>query len=537
MNKIVEIIKAKPLDSVVKNVTSLIKKKVAAYARVSTDYEDQLNSYTAQCNEYSSSISSNPQYIFVGIFADKGISGTQAKKRPEFMKMIELAKNGDIDLIITKSISRFGRNTVDVITYIRELREINVEIFFEKENISSLDPKIDFMLTILSSIAQEESRAISTNVKWAYDKKFKNGIVDPRRIFGYDVSDGKQVINPSEALVVKQIFTLALKHYNINDIVKTLNSEGIKTLKGSAWSYGSVRFILGNEKYIGDAILRKTVCIDYLTKKTVKNNNIADKYYVSNNHEAIIDKEMFQSVQIILSNKSANIRNANKTTKYPLTGILFCSKCGRSLKRQHTVHGKSKIVMLNCNHSYGNDFICKTSSPKYDLALGAVNESVNELHTNQSVLNTLFTILDNNVASNDIRYQIEKLKNDNKQLYSILKEVQDELKVIDQVNHNTSLLEKLEKQLSENLSVSIRLEYIKSLVNVKQLSTIINFKDIYTLILANEQKVSLVISTNHSVSQLLNEIPKVLETESVLSKLHISKDEKNCIFFEVIVYE
>ena len=204
------------------------KKKVAAYARVSTDYEDQINSYRVQCEEYTKVIKSNPDYIFVGIYADQGLSGTQAKKRPEFMKMIEAARNGEIDLILTKSISRFGRNTVDVISYIRELREIGVEIFFEKENISSLDPKIDFMLTILSSIAQEESRSISSNVKWSYDKKFKKGIVDPRRIYGYDVVDGEFVVIPEEAKVIREIFDLALKRYRVADIVKILNQEELK---------------------------------------------------------------------------------------------------------------------------------------------------------------------------------------------------------------------------------------------------------------------------------------------------------------------
>lgn len=537
MNKTIEVIKPTRILKPGESMNAAPKKKVAAYARVSTDYEDQLNSYKVQCDEYTKIIEMNPHFIFAGLFADQGLSGTQAKKRPEFMKMIASAKNGDIDLILTKSISRFGRNTVDVITYIRELREIGVEIFFEKENISSLDPKIDFMLTILSSVAQEESRAISTNVKWSYDKKFKRGIVDPRRILGYEIVDGKQVIKEDEAKTVKQIFKLALKRYNINDIVKTLNSEGIKTLRDRTWTYSSIRSILQNEKYIGDAILRKTVCIDYLTKKTVKNDNIADKYYVSNNHEAIIDRETFESVQLLLSNKDGGIRNLNKTTKYPLTGILYCPKCGRTLKRQFIVNGTKKKIVLNCNHSANNDHICTASSPNYDLVLGAVIESVNELYANENALNSLFNIFDNNVALNSLRYDYEELKDKNKHLLSLYEKDSENEDLINQINHNEDKLTSIQKEISVNLSTSIRLDYIKSLVADEHKTNDIKFKDIYSLILADLTKVTLVISPIKSISQLLQEIPNILSTESLLSKMHISKDEASGIYYEVKIYE
>lgn len=537
MDKIIEVIK--PIQIQKSSEIGVIKRKrVAAYARVSTDYEDQLNSYKAQCDEYTQIITSNPNYTFAGLFADQGLSGTQAKKRPEFMKMIACAKNGQIDLILTKSISRFGRNTVDVITYIRELREINVEIFFEKENISSLDPKIDFMLTILSSIAQEESRAISTNVKWSYDKKFKNGIVDPRRFYGYEVIDGKQVIKEDEAVIVKQIFTLALKRYNINDIVKTLNVAGIKTLNGTTWKYGSIRSILQNEKYCGDALLRKTVCIDYLTRRTVKNNNIADKYYVSNNHEAIIDKETFDSVQLLLNDKSDTVRNLNKTTKYPLTGILYCPKCGRTLKRQQVNRGANMTVVLNCNHSYGNDHICKSGSPKYDLVVNAAVDSIQEIYANDRVLSNLFEVFDNNVALNELRNQLSNLKDSNKHLHSLHHENPDNNDIVKQILYNDSQIETLQQELSSNLSTSVRLDYIKSLVKEEQMKLdSVNFKDIYSLVLADEHKIIFIISPTKTLTSLVEDIPSVIEIESILSKMYISKDEQSGIFYEVKIYE
>lgn len=538
MSKIIEVIKPTRVLKPGESISDIPKRRVCAYARVSTDYEDQLNSYKVQCEEYTKVIESNPNYIFSGLFADQGLSGTQAKKRPEFMKMINSAKEGNIDLILTKSISRFGRNTVDVITYIRELREIGVEIFFEKENISSLDPKIDFMLTILSSIAQEESRAISTNVKWSYDKKFQRGIVDPRRIYGYEISDGKQVIKEDEAIIVRKIFNLAMKRYNINDIVKTLNSEGIKSLKDKAWTYSAIKFMLSNEKYIGDALLRKTVCIDYLTKKTVKNDNIADKYYVSNNHEAIVDKETFEAVNLILSDKSNSVRNLNKTTKYPLTGILYCPKCGRSLKRQHILHKGSKTITLNCNHSYGNEHICSTSSPRYDLVLEATTDSIKEIYANDLVLNNLFDVFDSNVALNSLRHELETLKDNNKQLHSLLTESPDNKDLINQINHNDIKIDELQKELSINLSSSVRLEYIKSLVKDEYGDfNDIKFKDVYSLILADEQKITFVISPIKPINDLLNEIPEIKNHESLLSKMYVAKDGLSGIYYEVKIYE
>ena len=538
MNKVVHVVK--PMKGKIEGDSYIAnpKKRVAAYARVSTDYEDQINSYKVQCDEYSRIIQSNPDYIFAGIYADQGLSGTQAKKRPEFMKMIEAARNGEIDLILTKSISRFGRNTLDVITYIRELREIGVEIFFEKENISSLDSKIDFMLTILSSIAQEESRSISTNVKWSYDKKFKKGIVDARRIFGYNVEDGKYVINPEEAKVVKQIFTLALKRYKITDIVKTLNSSGIKTHTGSIWRYGNIRYILTNEKYCGDAVLRKTVTLDYLTGKAVKNDNIADKYYVKNNHDPIISRESFHAVQVILNDKTRTKRNTNKTTKYPLTGILYCPKCGRTLKRQQVNRGKNMRVVLNCNHSYDNKVNCSSHSPDYDLVIEATTDSINSLYANESVLNILFEVFDNNVALNNLRSELKELKKENLKLLNLHHENPEDQKIYKEYQRNNELIESVGQDLATGLSTSIRLDYIKSLVKKEYLNEEnINFKDIYSIILADDKKITFVISPNKPLNELAHSINEILEAESILSKMYVSKSGDKGIYYEVKVYE
>lgn len=513
------------------------KKRVAAYARVSTDYEDQLNSYKTQCDEYTKLITSNPNYVFAGLFADQGLSGTQAKKRPEFMKMITKAKNGEIDLTLTKSISRFGRNTVDVISYIRELRNLSVEICFEKENISSLDPKIDFMLTILSSVAQEESRAISSNVKWTIEKKAKNGIVDPRRIYGYDVIDSKFVANESESEVIKDLFTLALKGYNINDIVKTLNTKGILTMKGSTWKYGTVRHILQNEKYCGDALLRKTVCIDYLTKKTVKNDNIVDKYYVSNNHPPIISKQLFEDVQMLIDHPSKHMRNANKTSKYPLTGILYCPKCGRTLKRQQITSGIKKHVILNCNHSYNNPFICKSGSPRYDLVYGAALESVYELLSNKELLNHIFEAFDKPHQLDDLRTEQSNIKTKIAHQNESLDQCPTAASLVDQILTQKEYLREIIYQISLAVSANSKLGYLKTLSSLEFNDDDIKFKEIYSIIISDEQKVIFVISPHKSTYVLSREIPKIMDTEPILSNMHLSKDEKYGIFYAVICYE
>lgn len=536
MHKTIQVIKPLQPTIIEDGVLKLKKKRVAAYARVSTDYEDQLNSYKVQCAEYTTVIEANPHYEFVAVFADQGISGTQAKKRPEFMRMIKNAKNGEIDLILTKSISRFARNVVDTITYVRELRDIGVEIIFEKENISSLDPKIDFMLTILSSIAQEESRTISTNVKWSYDKKFKNGIVDARKIYGYDVINDKYVINESQAEIVRKIFKLAIRRFKPSDIAKSLNSEGIAPVRAQAWTYGAVVQLLQNEKYCGDAILRKSVTIDYLTKKTVKNNNIADKYYVSNNHAAIITKEIFDSLQIILKDKTSAERNSNKTTRYPLTGILFCPKCGRSLKRQQVNRGQNMRVVLNCNHSYGNPFICNALSPDYDLIIEGVIDSIKELYANEKALHSLFTVFDNDAALGVLRNNVAKLKEEITNLYNLHTENPEDIHIYNQIKHNEEKLEELQNELVTNVTSSVRLDYIKSFTTKEEKASL-TFKDIYSLVLADSNKLTLVISPTKTRSELLENYEQIVNDESILRKFYIANDGRRGIFYEVKLYE
>ena len=285
-----------------KNINIKPKKlRVAAYARVSTELDEQQSSYDAQVDFYTSYIKRHKNWQFIAVFADRGITGTSTKNRTNFNKMIKLALMGGIDLILTKSISRFARNTVDTLQNVRELKAKGVEVFFEKENLRTFDPKCEMLLTIMSSLAQEESRSISENIRWGKRKSMQDGKVSfPYSCFlGYKKgADGKLEIVESEAKIVRKIYRLFLSGKSPNSIAKILTKHNIPTpRKKRVWSAIAVKNILTNEKYKGDALLQKTYTEDYLTKRRRKNTGELPQYYVKNSHPAIIPPEVFDEVQ------------------------------------------------------------------------------------------------------------------------------------------------------------------------------------------------------------------------------------------------
>lgn len=338
---------------------NLNKRRVCAYCRVSTDSEEQMESYNAQVSEYTKKITENPEWEFVDIYADAGISGTNVKHRLAFNRMIKECQNGKIDLVITKSISRFARNTVDCLKHVRELKSIGVEVFFEKENIYSFDSKMELVLTMLSSIAQEESRNISENTKWGIRKRFRDGVTicNTERFLGYDKDEnGNLVINEEQAEIVRRIFREYLDGKGYAVIARELEAEGIKTAAGKTkWWDSTVKGILENEKYYGELLLQKTVTVDYLTKKRVDNKNLEPMYRIENNHEPIISKEMFEMVQQERKRryeitKGENDDRRKYTNKYGFSGKLYCEKCGKTLKRRHWNSGtKSQKIVWQCN--------------------------------------------------------------------------------------------------------------------------------------------------------------------------------------------
>jgi DNA invertase Pin-like site-specific DNA recombinase len=317
-----------------------LKKKVCAYARVSTGTEKQCESLENQIQYYESLIKNNPAYEFVGVFADKGITGT-TEDRPEFQKMLELCRKGKIDLIITKSISRLARNTTIVLETVRELKDINVEIRFEKENINTLSGDGELMLSVLSSFAQEESKNVSDNIKWRIKKEFERGIyhLNTNKFLGYDKDEfGTLIINQEEAEIVKNMFEWYVSGMSCTEIARKLTSKGIKTITGlDKWNDGTIYNMLRNEKYKGDALLQKTYVPNHIRKKAVENKGEVDQYYLKEDHPPIVTEEMWEAVKKrVLENKySKGISNDPKyNEKYPYTGLLFCSKCGAPLRRR-----------------------------------------------------------------------------------------------------------------------------------------------------------------------------------------------------------
>lgn len=306
------------------------RRRVAAYARVSTDSEEQETSFEAQVDYYTKYIAERSDWQFVKVYTDEGISAVNTKKREGFKCMIADALDGKIDLIITKSVSRFARNTVDSLQTIRALKEHHIECFFEKEAIWTFDGKGELLITIMSSLAQEESRSISQNVTWGQRKRFADGKVTMpyKQFLGYKKgSDGRPEIVESEAKVVRDIYHQYLNGTTVREIAKTLTAKGILTPGGKEiWSVSTIMSILQNEKYKGEALLQKSFCEDFLTKKMVKNEGQVPQYYVENSHPAIIPIEVFEMVQMeVAKNRS---RGKGRVGGSCYSDRIFCGTCG-----------------------------------------------------------------------------------------------------------------------------------------------------------------------------------------------------------------
>lgn len=325
----------------------LKKKRVCAYARVSTDSRRQEDSLENQTAAYERLIAGNPEYEFAGVFADQGISG-YCENRPQFQQMMEKARAGEIDLIITKSISRFARNTVTVLKFARELKELGVGIFFEEQNINTLSGDGEMMLAVLASFAQEESRSMSENNKWSIKKKFERGegMINTSRFLGYDKNGyGDLVINRKEAEIVRLVYDLYLMNIGSSRISGLLNYLGVKTVTGTEWESGTINGMLCNEKYKGDFHLQKYYTPENKRNHTRKNNGEVQSYYISENHEPIVPPERWEQVQKVREQRKFD-RNIGQDgtrkfqNRYLLSGMLLCPYCGKTLRRRQVYNKK-----------------------------------------------------------------------------------------------------------------------------------------------------------------------------------------------------
>ena len=484
-----------PQKSILVDKEKYHQKRVAAYCRVSTDSEEQLTSYQNQVRVYTEMIAANKEWEFAGLYADEGISGTRADKRPEFQRMIRDCQNGKIDYIITKSVSRFARNTVECLEYVRSLKAQGIGIFFEEQNIDTLKNESELYLVIYAGFAQSESESISKHITWTYRKKFEEGKVSfqYKNFLGYRKgADSQPEVVPEEAAIVERIYEMFLAGQPVKVIAQTLQAEKIEILgKNLSFSKNMIMNILRNEKYCGDCILQKTVTVDCISKTRKVNQGEAPMYIVENNHPAIISREVFNRVQEELIRRQALRAKSDKTSitatgkysKYALTEVLQCAECGSRYRRvTWTAHGRKKIVWRCISRlDYGTKH-CKDSITVEEEALhGAVVRALNRFHAeDESTYLTLMkaTIgeaIGINGGSEEIDLLTRRIDTLNKRMLDLVNETvaagkdvessEDEFKGIsDQIEQLNRRIAAIQENVHKDGSRQARLEEIQNII-------------------------------------------------------------------------
>ena len=484
-----------PQKSILVDKEKYHQKRVAAYCRVSTDSEEQLTSYQNQMRVYTEMIAANKEWEFAGLYADEGISGTRADKRPEFQRMIRDCQNGKIDYIITKSVSRFARNTVECLEYVRSLKAQGIGIFFEEQNIDTLKNESELYLVIYAGFAQSESESISKHITWTYRKNFEDGKVSfqYKRLLGYRKGeDGKPEIVPEEAAIVERIYEMFLAGQPVKMIAQTLQAEKIEIPgKNLSFSKNMIMNILRNEKYCGDCILQKTVTVDCISKTRKTNQGEAPMYIVENNHPAIISREVFNRAQEELIRRQALRAKSDKTSitatgkysKYALTEVLQCAECGSRYRRvTWTAHGRKKIVWRCISRlDYGTKH-CKDSITVEEEALhGAVVRALNRFHTEDEstylalMKATIGEAIGINGGSEEIDLLTRRIDTLNKRMLDLVNETvaagkdvessEDEFKGIsDQIEQLNRRIAAIQESIHKDGSRQARLEEIQNII-------------------------------------------------------------------------
>lgn len=395
-------------------------KNVAAYCRVSTDNEDQANSFESQQRYFKEYIEKHPDWKLYGIFADEGVSGTSTQKRKEFKRMIDCACSGEIDLILTKEISRFARNTLDSIAYTRLLKEHGVGVIFMNDNINTLDPDAELRLTIMSSIAQDEIRRTSERVKWGQQRRMEQGVVFGRDMLGYDVKNGKMTINEEGAKIVRLIY-----HKYVNEgkgthvIARELREEGICPMRVQQWNNTVILRVIRNEKYCGDLVQKKTITLNYLNHKKKYNHGEEEFVIIRNHHEPIISREMFDKANQIADGRALSQEGKSKhSSRYPFSGKIKCGICGSSYTARYNTHSDgSKYKAWRCSEAathgkphtdkMGNHVGCHSNSIRNEEAvhimyLAAKNLKYNRKKIVSNLLKTVESVLEDKSLKGNI---------------------------------------------------------------------------------------------------------------------------------------
>lgn len=491
------VIPAKP--ELVKSQSTQRQLRVAAYCRVSTDDEEQLTSYEAQKNYYTEKIMTNPNWTMAGIFADEGITGTSARKRPEFLRMIRCCRQNKIDLVLVKSISRFARNTLDCLNYIRALRQLGIAVIFEKENINTLESDSEMIITLMSAFAQAESESMSHNIRWGKRQAMREGKVHIcyTNFYAYEKGpDGKPKIIPEQAEVVRRIYQSFLAGQSLRMIQAWLEAEKIPNVGGGeSWTTSSIRSMLTNEKYCGDVLMQKTFVSDCIERKHVRNIGQLPMYLIQNHHEGIVSRDTFHAVQAEFARRNsgkAPSRNKAPTgrscysAKYALTERLFCGECGTAYRRcAWTKRGKKRVVWRCASRvDYGSRY-CKDSpsideKPLQDAILAAINQVMSRkedlvAQIEDSMRMELSPIPNESMSISDIDQRISDLEEEFKKLFAASREEGGYLKHADafkQITDDmTALKEKratLLNQQNEDSAVGRR---IREAVKILESST------------------------------------------------------------------
>ena len=464
--------------------------RVAAYCRVSTDDEEQLTSYEAQQTYYTDKIMGNKDWTMAGIFADEGITGTSARKRPEFLKMIRQCKRKKIDIILTKSISRFARNTVDCLNYIRALRELGIAVIFEKENINTMESDSEILITMLGAFAQAESESISANVRWGKRQAMREGkaIIQYKRLYAYEKGeDGMPQIIPEQADVVRSIYDRYLTGASLRMLKDWLESEQIPNVAGGAeWTISSIRSILTNEKYCGDVLLQKTYISDCISRKVIRNTGQLPMYLVENHHDGIVDRKTFDAVQAEMARRNAGKSPSKKNaptgmtsyaSKYALSERLVCGECGTLYRRcTWSKRGKKRVVWRCVSRlDYGTKYCHNSPSVDEDQLQRSILAAINSAMSRKSTLirkitgameQVLAPIPGESMSLSDIESRLDELNDltralvakaahaENPSIYTVqLKEIMDEAAVLkekrqaieEQRKSNTQAIRRIEE--------------------------------------------------------------------------------------------
>jgi len=407
------------------------KLNVAAYCRVSTDHADQLNSLTSQIKYFTDYISSNADWQLKEVYYDEGITGTSVKKREAFNRMINDSENGKIDLILTKEVSRFARNTVDTLSFTRRLSAINVGVIFTNDNIDTRDKDGELRLTIMASIAQEESRKTSERTKWGKRRKMESGyVMGNHKMLGYRITNGIMEIEPNEAELVKRIFNMYLyEKMGLQAIANMLNAEKIPTIKGNAWLSGAVNQILANEKYVGDLTQGKFITTNYLTGQRVKNSDNENLIHIPNHHEGIISREVWNATKAEIERRGALFKAGRKhSSKNWFAGKVICEKCGSALATVTPRIGKEHMRSLHCKNRLHNTKVISTAVNGKQL--GCDSKAINEIALTQFV-----------------RFVLEHIQVSRKE---IVKDMLDEIKLMQKSDEIVDV-KPLENEIEDNI--------------------------------------------------------------------------------------